>query len=208
MERVPPPINSETENLLSFLQNCLVEKNNRRSILMHWHTSKPKTLAPFSEYFAEFIMALLYGKCNFILNKTSFTVFGERWPVYKRWLVVPSQFWQRFETHSELLFKTRKECVNGDYVYSLPCVNIESVITRECRRQLVRDFFWMVKNKKDEALWLELLAAVQIVQNKRNGCKDVWLSTLHQASQGKCDIDEVLCWDITKGDLHSQLIKN
>lgn len=191
----------ETEFFLAFLHKCFKEPMNRRKILMHWHTLFPKALlhssndtAALSDYFADFITTLLYQKTKFVFCQTHFTIFGEQWPIYRKW-ILPDEIWTRLEDSSSEIFKTRTQSGNGtSYVYESPLVSIDDdVFTITCRRQLIRDFCWLIRDSKNEKAWLNLILGIQTVMSRRQGSKDVWLSSLHQACQGKCDLKEVPC---------------
>lgn len=197
----------ESERFLDLLHQCFGLAENRRAIIMNWHALTPKPHpADVSDHLSAFIKAILYAPISFMLYKNYFTLFGSDWPVYRQWIATPV-FWETLEANAKSLFANQKECANGDYVLSGPTVNVNNVVTRECRRQLVRDFVWLVRETKHEGVWLNLIVAMQDLLEHHTGQADVWLSTLHAACQGKCQLDEVPCWDVNTYDQHSSIKK-
>lgn len=173
---------------------------------MNWHCLAPKKeVESISRHFANFIKSILYEEARFCLYKTHFTLFGQHWPVYKTWFVNSKSVWEQFERDPEKLFRKRKQCPNGDYIYEDTVVPAVQVITRECRRQLVRDFVWLIRDTEHYGLWLQLLMALQDVLRYHAARGDVWLAALHQACQGQCNLDEVPCWDVCHTDVHSSM---
>lgn len=197
-----------SEELKIFLLKCFLEKQNRRQIIKHWHTLTPKNLV-IRDHLADFINVLLYKPSTLIVYKTHMQIFlGEStWSIYRKWVTPVNSIWLLMEKYAEEIFDHCKYCQNDEYVFSSPKFSMETIFTRECRRQLVRDFCWMVREKKNSSLWLHLIISIQTVLSTPQGSKDVWLNTLHHACQGKCNLDEVPCWDLTPMDVHSSLEK-
>lgn len=198
-----------SEELKIFLLKCFLEKQNRRQILKHWHALTPKTVV-IRDHLADFINVLLYRPATLVVYKTHMQVFvGENtWSIYRKWLVTTTttnHIWQIMETYAKEIFQHCKYCQNDEYVFSLPNFSMEDIFTRECRRQLVRDFCWMIREKNNHSLWIHFIISVQTVLNTPPGSKDVWLNTLHHACQGQCNLDEVPCWDLTPLDVHSSV---
>lgn len=211
----------EGEIFSSFLHECFVSISNRRNLLMQWHTLIPKERSYDSDMtgvFTDFISDILYEPLAFKMYKTHFTLFGTRWPVYRKWIKTSyhenssnkeDDTWTYLKEHSKTLFGKRKECANDDYIYENPRnVNLNSVITIQFRRQLVRDFCWLVRDKKSDAARLHLIVALQSVLQKHPGCNDCWLSAIHEGCQGRIDLRFVPCFDITPEDVYDKKNKD
>lgn len=205
---------ASVEEFKRFLYSCFAQSDTRALILKHWHARHPKEEQERpSHYFFDFIREVLYEPLEFHLYRDYFTVFGPKWPVYKRWFVSGQQVFDKMHLCSADLFDERKEYENKHYDFSRPKGNADGqIVTREVRRQLVRDFVWMVWEAKDEDLWQEVIAAIQSVQ--RDDCHkqalgDRFLSNLESACQSpqRVRIKEVQCWNNSEEDLHTEVIR-
>lgn len=154
------------EDFKHFLYSCFVVPETRAVILKNWHARYPKEEKErVSEYFADFIRDVLYEPLQFHLYRDYFTIFGHRWPVNKRWFVQGQSIFEQMHLNSADLFAERKEYENKQYDFSKPKDACHyDVMTKEVRRQLLRDFVWMVWEQKHPSLWEEMIAAIQDVR--------------------------------------------
>lgn len=195
--------------VLDFLEKVFTKETQRRRIMMYWHASKGTNTAKggvrLSDRFEEFINSILYGKTQLHLRKDNFILFGSDLPVSYQWLDRSErERLIQLVARRESLFKTRKEYENNQFDYSDPTTESGGdQVPLHWRRQLVRDFIWMVCAKKQIASIQELIVALQHISMRYP--QDVFISTLHWSMQGKCYISEVLCWDLTPSDLHPEV---
>lgn len=187
----------------------------RRTYLQNWHVSyrsehvkKPHRLAVL---FAEFISSILYDPIAFKMTQDYFSFFGRgsaSFFVYYKWLdhkedrefLVKTCF-----ANCDLYFKTVKMFENNAFLLeSFVFDNDPSICNHIWRRELVRDFVWLVFSKKREQ-WLhkELIVALQMVIMEK-GKKDIFVSALHDGLQGMTNLHEVLCWGLDQTDLHPE----
>lgn len=187
----------------------------RRTYLKHWHVSyrseylkKPPRLALL---FAEFISSILYEPVSFKVTQDYFSFFGRgasAFFVYYKWLeqkedrdfLVYTCF-----AHCETYFKTIKVYENNAFLLESFVFDSDPRICNVIwRRELVRDFVWMIFSKKKEQ-WLvkELIVAMQMVIVDK-GKKDIFLSALHDGLQGMTNLHHVLCWGLDHNHLHPE----
>ena len=202
------------EDFKRFLYTCFGLPEIRAIILQNWHARQPKEEKDrVSEYFADFIRDVLYEPLAFHLYKDYFTIVGHKWPVYKRWFISGQEVFDKMYLESVNLFDERKEYENKQYDFSKPKDGCDKeVFTREVRRQLVRDFVWMVWEQKDAGMWQEMIAAIQSVQRDpryKTALSDRFLSSLESACQSphRIRIMEVQCWNNSQEDLHTEVIR-
>lgn len=196
------------EPLLDFLRNCFLDSENRTCIVEQWLTLNPSTfyekgIPSISVYFADFIKAVLYGERRIVVRRNYMTVFGERLPLYRHWLRPNGgkDAWASLEEASPNLFETCKVCADGNYLYSdaLDTRRVDEILSTTLRRELLRDFCWIVAAKRKSGYTLALIVGLQTILNDLHAKRkqDAFISNLHAACQGKCKLEEVL---ITHGD--------
>jgi len=202
------------EDFKRFLYTCFSLPETRALILKNWHARHPKEEKErTSDYFSDFIRDVLYAPLQFHLYRNYFTIVGHKWPIYKRWFISGQNVFEQMHLHSVELFDDCKEYENKQYDFSKPKDGCDrEVFTREVRRQLVRDFVWMVWEKKDADMWQEMIAAIQSVQrDESHKCAlgDRFLSSLEAACQSphRVRIMEVQCWNNSGDDLHTEVVR-
>lgn len=205
-------MNFGKEDFKQFLYSCFAVPDTRAIILKNWHARQPKEEKErASDYFVDFIQDVLYEPVQFHLYRDYFIIFGHKWPVYKRWFISGQKVFEHMHLCSETLFEERHEYENKQYDFSKPKDGCHfEVITREVRRQLVRDFVWMVWEKKNNHMWEEMIAAIQKIQRQdRRAFGDRFLSNLESACQSphRVRITEVQCWNNSEDDLHTEVIR-
>lgn len=198
------------EFLQVFLHKCFIHVENRRAIIMHWHAQRKNTRERVAEGFQVFMETLLYGDLAFHLYPSYFVLFGPELPVYKRWFSQGEGAFERLQAQGAQLFVSAKVLPGGLFDYSQPKGMREAdVITREVRRQLVRDFVWLVWSRQEWTLKQEIICALQWMLQKQRQRVDPFLTTLHFACQrgNERRVKEVICWDTNEWDLHEEIKK-
>lgn len=186
----------------SFLQGLFVDPFKRRDILFYWHGTRRKvTHERLSHAFAEFISCILYNPMKLHVQFDSMHFFGPLYPVQYEWLTNEQRtLLIKMVKHRRELFLTTKEYQNNQCDYYDMIYPEQDFITMIHRRQLARDFVWLVFHKKRPHLQLEMIAALQSILVKHKS--DIFIATLEQALQGRCLITEVPCWDLVEWDKH------
>lgn len=200
--------NSGQEPLLGFLRACFLDSENRACIVEQWLTLNPSTFyekkSPTNNvYFADFMRTLLNAEVNIVVRRNYITIFGERLPIYRHWLRqnTGKDMWACMEQSPETLFQERKVCADGNYLFSQPSnmKDVNAIVSSTLRKELLRDFCWIVAAKRKDGYTLALVVGLQCILNDLHAKKkqDPFVSNLHAACQGKCRLSEVL---ITPGD--------
>jgi hypothetical protein len=187
-----------------FLHNIFVDPFKRRDLLFNWHGIRKKASHErLAHTFAEFLSCILYTPMKFHIQFNSFHFFGPQYPIQYDWLTNEEQKTViTMVKHRQELFLTIKEYQNNQCDYYDMVYPEQDFITLVHRRQLARDFVWLVFQKKRAYLQLELIAALQSLLLKHKS--DIFVATLEQALQGRAMITEVPCWDIVEWDRHEE----
>lgn len=186
----------------NFLKGIFIDPFKRRHFLFFLHSIRPKSqYERLAHPYSDFLNAIMYGEMKLHIQFNSFHFFGPSLPIQYKWLnneqcgMINEMVKQR-----ELLFKTKKEYQNDQCDYYDMVFPEQDFIKLYHRRQLARDFVWLIYHKKQPYMLLELIAAIQSILVVHNS--DVFMATLHQALQGRCLITEVPCWNIVEWDKH------
>jgi len=197
----------------SMLYRLFCEPRCRRKLLRQWHSHEGGGGATggggdgrLASVFERFIEDVLFRPVAFHMLHDRFHVFGDAYSVRYEWLadadraVVLGLYRER-----KSVFRVLREYHNDQFEYSRTVYGEDDVVTWVWRRQLVRDFVWMVRARlpKDAHAHLELLAALQrLIVGKKRSRHALFLSELHAALQGQTCLDEVLCWGTHAADAH------
>lgn len=201
----------DKSDFLAFFYRVFAVPEQRRQLLCHWHTRKAKMeYVRLSEEFHAFLFAVLYEPLRLHVHADHFCLFGTTLPVRYAWLTQPAdrEFLNKMLSGRRELFAVRKEVANNQFDYSSPVQVAEcELMDHTVRRQLARDFVWMCVSSaynNNAHIRLNLIVAVQTLLVSPQGKGDVFLGALHQALQGKCDLNEVVCWDNSPHDTHPE----
>lgn len=187
------------EEVVAFFYRIFALPENRRQILSQWHAKKSKMESVrLSHEFKAFIYTILYDHVCFHIYHDHFTIFGSSLLIPYTWL--RSEQDQRFIIslfiHRKSMFINQKDFKNNQIDYStLKVIKDSEILSVAVKRQLIRDFVWMCREKEGAYITLELISAIQSLLLTPEGKGDVFLGALHQALQGRCDVNEVVCWD-------------
>lgn len=180
----------------NFLYSLFGKRKRRILILARWHAQpKPPIETPqntLESITQAFITCLLKEPIVLSLYKTHIKVFNvQGMHIPHEWLFphemqyINDLYARRFEVN----FKSRDTFVNG--TFALTGLR-EAELSIQHRRELVRDFIWMVSSRKaDEHLWKYTLLVVfqQLLLRDR----DPLIVGLHAALQGRANLREILC---------------
>lgn len=179
----------------------------RKQIIKLWHSpftgfDAKKHTRP-SEIFAEFIQTVLYKPVVLKLHKLHLCCFDRGSQVYQ----VPYNVLDKDELDfldSLLAQNKSKRYMNGDFT----CEITNGVIVKQSwRREVVREFAWLLVAKQSMYLLSELICAVQwLLLNVKQG--DLFLGALHYGLQRPSVVKEVPCWHLDWYDYHEEDIAN
>jgi hypothetical protein len=196
------------------------DANQRRLILKHWHATYPvcrKRHTRLADIFQEFVVDILYEPIQFKLRVNHFCLFAAGKPslaIQFDWLKEKDRKFIVYNIFAERkqLFKTVKQFENNqfaldDFIHD-PTPNVhpyERVVDPIWQREIVRDFVWLVFSRKESYMVLEMIAALQEIMTSHSvGKRDVFVCALHSGLQGRTNIREVLCWNNSTADVHSE----
>jgi hypothetical protein len=192
-----------------FLFRILADPTQRRNILIRWHSVQPVTVkgktARLADIFETFIQTILYEPVAFHLNADRFYVFGQHLPIRYEWLPKAERdFLISLFANRMTLFKSRKEYENNQFDLSgFTFEGERDMVSHIWRRQIVRDFVWMVAAKNVNYIVAELVASIQgVLLNKP---ANVFLGCVNDALQGRMRLSEVLAWNHTDTDEHPEV---
>lgn len=204
-----------------FFASIFSDTDQRRKILKQWHARYPadkKRHTRLASVFEEFLGILLYDPVKFKLRQNHFCFFdsgSDALSVWFIWLtdeqrefIINTVFAQR-KTIFTICKETESEAqFNFDgFIYNVEPRNetFETICDPIWRRELARDFAWLIVGQKDQFLVLELIVAIQGLRlNRKPAKRDVFLVNLEAGLQGRCNVREVLCWGMGPFDLHSE----
>jgi hypothetical protein len=188
----------DQEAVKAFLYRIFGEPAQRRAILLHWHAmrSQAKSVERLADVFANFLRTVLYGPLQFRLQMDRFYLFqGNEWPVMIEWIAATEAnraLLRSLVAHRARAFKSSREFQNGEFEHAgLAMVSEAAVVDGVWRRQLARDFVYMVVQRAPGAL-MELVVALQTLLQEQRSRGDLFVSNMHQALQGVCDPYRVL----------------
>jgi hypothetical protein len=200
--------------LRPFFHGLLSSHNweRRRAILKRWHSPFPvnrKIHTRAADIFVQFLTDILYTPVQVKLHHNQLCIYGDAQPIEHAWLteaekdfVVNVLFARRQE-----LFGSNKMAPtnNGHFLLSDFKYNATAAENVIWRREIARDFAWMVASKRDEYLLVELIVALQqLMLEHVRGKRDVFLATLNGALQGHYKLSEVPCWNLSECDERHQ----
>lgn len=175
------------DEVQAFFYRLFCQHGHRRKLLLKWQDK-------VSDYDA-FLRAVLYEKLIFKLSSSHFCLFGDALPIRYEWLTPEDRdFVVRLFAARQTLFKVRKEYENAHFEYSGFLYVESDIVTRAWRRQIARDFVWFIWHRRHVGAIVDLVGAIQNLLCGP-GSRDMFLANLHGAIQGRCNIDEVLCWE-------------
>lgn len=189
-----------------FMYRIFGDPTTRRQILCRWQSVKTVPGKRLATYFEQFITTLLYEPVSFHMFADRFHVLGETLPIRYEWVSnLDRDTLVNMFAHRQTLFRIRKEYENNQFDFNTFTFEGEKqLINLIWRRQLVRDFAWMVASKNIPCVVLEFIGALQSITLSRSG--DVFVSALHDAMQGSSALDEVLAWDHSQSDIHPEIL--
>ncbi len=192
------------ESIQTFFESMFIDPFKRRDLLFNWHALRTKVQHErLARAFEDFITAILYAPMKLHIQFNSFHLFGPSLSIQYDWLTNE----QRaviidMVRNRNTLFRTNKEYQNNQCDYYDLIYPEQDFIQTFHRRQLARDFVWLVFHKRQAYMQLELIAALQSILAKHKS--DVFVAHLEQALQGRCLITEVQCWDLSEWDKHPE----
>lgn len=180
----------------------------RRQIIRLWHSVYPvnrKRHHRPADIFEEFISTILYEPCIFKMRSNHFCCFGRGSDA----LQVPYIMLEKDEraflvqlfAEREAHFAVLKQFANQEFNFETKEL---TVVKQTWRREIVREFAWLVMAKQSALLVSELIAAVQRVLLSAKGKADLFVSALHFGIQGVTHLKEVPCWDLDWYDEHEE----
>lgn len=189
------------DDLQLFLYRTFGSSEGRRRILFRWHQTEYCKHERLADAFEEFICAILYHPVVLHLTHDQFHVFGEQYAIRYEWLTekIDKDTLVNMARDGEALFRSARRLHNHQFHFSQTIHEEQKLVCWTWKRQIVRDFVWMVcsKDKKDSNMAAtaiqELIVALQRAQMQHTG--DVFLRDLEQGVQGRTKLSEVLCWD-------------
>lgn len=190
-----------------FLYRILADPQQRRKILIRWHSvayAKEK-VTRLADIFESFIHTILYEPMEFHLFADRLHVFGPLLPIRFEWLSqADCTFLINLYACRVNLFKSRKEYENNQFDYSNFTFGGErEMVSFIWRRQIVRDFVWMVAAKNVNYMVAELIVSIQGVLLHKPG--NMFLNAIHQGLQGRVLLSEVLAWNNADKDDHPEI---
>ncbi len=177
----------------------------RRSILFKWQHMRKSANAPrLANAFEAFVHMLMYQSVSIHFMSDQLLVFGEQYPIMFDWLSDDDlAFMARVFEHRHTIFKIAREHSDRQYDYfGLRIENEDLLLPCITRKQLVRDFVWLVADTWEPFYVTELVVALQWILIARP--TDVFLSHLAEGLQGRCNLKEVPCWGLTLWDTHPE----
>lgn len=217
VEAVFEAVPTATEVRAFFYGIFMDDLNLRRTILRAWHSpyapehddaaGPPKRVA---DLWTRFVRDVMYEPVRFCMAPDYMIFYGNgarslriayAWlkPEQRQFLV-----WRVF-AHRSTLFKTVKMGLNNEFFLDTLVYDQQHINSYIWQRELVRDFCWLVANRKSGALIIELICALQtlLFEHPRGKC-DVFLLNLCDALQGRCLLEEAPCFGLTAWDLHPE----
>lgn len=193
-----------------FFERNLTDPSKRRRLICNWHSTAPHSkYTRLADVFEDFIWSVLYEPPDIHFMMDRIIVFGQNYPIWYEWLdradrkLVQDTFLQNHESHFDSKRRFGKQSTYFDYSSPQPPIQIENI----WRRQLVRDFVWIVLHKKARFITMELITAVQAILVRIKN-RDIFLATMHCALQGRLPIFELVCWGLNQWDLHPEEERN
>lgn len=159
-----------------------------------------------ADVFEQFIHTVLYEPVAFHLYVDRFHVFGHSLPIRYEWLPQAERnFLINMFACRMTLFRSRKEYENNQFDCSEFTFDGEKeMVSHIWRRQIVRDFVWMVAAAKNLNYAVsELIASIQGVLLRKPA--NVFLSALHDGLQGRVMLSEALAWNNADKDDHPEV---
>jgi hypothetical protein len=188
----------------NLLYRLFGEPECRRRLLKYWHSYQTTKHARLADAFEEFITCILVKPVAFHMLHDRLHLFGDAYSVHYSWMTAVDQevVVQLFRARARVFAVTRTFPTNGQFDFSHCAFREQDIVCWTWRRQLVRDFVWLVHTRMPEGR-LELLTAVQRMLLLRKQVPFLW--EVHAALQGRTLIDELLCWDTGPNDAHPLL---
>jgi hypothetical protein len=181
----------------------------REALLHHWHAKKSKAeYSRLSDEFYAFIRTVLYEPLRFHLLKDYFLVFGASLPIRYNFLTEREDklYMLNLFAKRKELFTVKKEYENNGFDYhGLTFIKDSELIDIHTRRAIAREFVWMCCKTKQTYIFVAIVAALQSVLVSTEGKGDVFVGALHQAIQGRCVLEEVVCWDNSPYDIYPKI---
>lgn len=191
------------EDVRGFLYRTFGTSDSRKKLLVHWHNTEYCKHARLADAFEEFICTILHRTVVLHMTHECFHVFGENLSVRYEWLrnAVDREVLVNMVKDGPLLFKNTREFKNGQFHYSVTVHNEHELLCWTWKRQIVRDFVWMVcafqRNRPNMGFVIqELIVALQHAQMKHR--TNLFLYDLERGVQGRGELHEILCWDMNE----------
>lgn len=192
----------------SFFYRIFGDPLKRREILIHWHSLETlhKKYTRLADFFEEFIYTILYEPISFHMYADRFQVFGDKLPIRYEWLSQEDQTTLiSMFANRKALFVVCKEFENNQFdCNTFTFEGEKQLINHIWRRQIVRDFVWIVATKNISHVVLELIVALQQVLLSKKS--DVFVSAIHDAIQGRMRLTDVIAWDHSEFDVHPEIL--
>ena len=173
-----------------FLYRVLAHPNLRTRCIRYWHDA-------FVEKYDVLIQKILLERACVVVFANRFSVFGTSTAV-SRSILHKTDAAYMDQLVKRDAFKSTKKCINGEYEYAgLVEVDEHSIVTSTWRRQLVRDLAWLIESKKEPALIVSLIVALQTLMMEYTvmSAHGAFIRRLHAALQGRCRLDQIICGD-------------
>jgi len=195
----------------SLLFRLFGEPECRRKLLKYWHSYQTTKHARLADAFVDFITCVLLKPVTFHMLHDRLHLFGDAYSVRYEWMTGVDQevVARLFRARAEA-FSVARVFPNGQFDLSHCAFREQDIVCWTWRRQLVRDFVWLVHTRlpRDAHVHLELLASVQrllLLPRKQLLMHAPFLWEVHAALQGATVLGELLCWDTGPADAHPLL---
>jgi hypothetical protein len=192
----------------------------RRSLVKQWNFAKVAAKKQrVADALAHVISCVLYEPVAFKMRADHFCLLGNGDEMFSVRYAPPTLERQErdfivgaFARRKEL-FSTVKMCPNNlfscdKFKYDPPVPigdGYTSVFDPIWKREIVRDFVWILLNGTGGAVVVELISALQfLLLEHKQGRQDVFLSALHNGVQGVTNVRLVPCWGLDARDRHSE----
>ena len=180
----------------------------RRQIIRLWHSPYPvnkKRHQRLADVFEEFITSILYEPCIFKMRVNHFCCFArgaEAFQVpYTMLEKVERDFLVQLFAERQQHFVVIKQFANQEFNFETKEL---TVVKQTWKREIVREFAWLVMTKPSALIISELIVAVQRILLSARGKADLFVSALHFGIQGVTFVKEVPCWDLDWFDEHEE----
>jgi len=172
-----------------FLYSLLGKRKRRILILTRWHTTKCIEGDSVQNVIYAFFNCLLYEPLALSLHNDYLKLFNVRglhipyeWLLRNELEYIKKLFVNRVE-----YFTSKEFYVNGTFTLK----TLRGTLPIQYRRELVRDFIWMVMAQKDgigDVIFLRVLQKMLLRDRP-----DRFVVEMHEALQGRVNVKDVLC---------------